>query len=81
MLAAAAVIILWPAFVACVAHMVNTIADAADAVGVSDRVIRRAIDKGDLSVRYPTSRPIILADELRDWLATRPAVPPSKAPA
>ena len=27
MLAAAAVIILWPAFVACVAHMVNTIAD------------------------------------------------------
>lgn len=27
MLAAAAVIILWPAFVACVAHLVNTIAD------------------------------------------------------
>ena len=58
------------------APLAYTIADAAAAVGVSDRVIRRAIDKGDLTVRYPTSRPIILADELRDWLATLP----SKAP-
>lgn len=58
------------------APLAYTIADAAAAVGVSDRVIRRAIDKGDLTVRYPTSRPVILADELREWLATLP----SKAP-
>ncbi len=49
-----------------------TLADAAAACGVSERVLRRAIDRGDLSVRYPTARPVILVDELRDWMESRP---------
>jgi len=49
-----------------------TITEAADACGVSEPIIRRAIAAGDITARYPTSRPVIEADELRDWLTTRP---------
>lgn len=49
-----------------------TIAEAAEACGVSEPIIRRAIRKGDLVPRYPTSRPVIPADELADWLKTLP---------
>lgn len=37
-------------------------------------------DRGDLTVRYPTSRPVVLADELRDWLESQPSERP-KPPA
>lgn len=53
-----------------------TIDDAAAASGVSAKVIRRAISRGDLVPRYPTSRPVLLVDELRDWLETSPTERP-----
>lgn len=62
------------------APLAYTLADGAAACGISERVLRRAIDRGDLTVRYPTSRPVVLADELRDWLESQPSERP-KPPA
>lgn len=49
--------------------------EAALACGVSVDVIRRAVNKGDLIPVYPTRRPVIQADELREWLTTQPTTP------
>lgn len=48
------------------------IQDAAEACGVSTEVIRRAIRSNDLPAAYPTSRPVILADDLKAWLEAAP---------
>lgn len=48
---------------------------AAAATGFSEDVIRRAVNAGDLTVRYPSiagralSKPVIEADELQRWIA------------
>ena len=55
-------------------RLAYTISDAAVAVGVSERVIRRALASGDLTAKYVTSRPVILADELRAWVEAAPSV-------
>lgn len=55
-----------------------TVAEAAAAAAVSEPVIRRAVGKGDLTFHYPTSRPVVLAEDLRDWLATAPIERPAK---
>lgn len=55
-----------------------TIQEAAAAYGVSADVIRAHIKRGNLAARYPTSRPIIDADELANWFAALPSVQPSK---
>lgn len=49
-----------------------SIKEAAEACGVSVDTIRRAITANDLIARYPTSRPVVDADELRAWLASKP---------
>lgn len=49
-----------------------TITEAAEAVGVSDTVIRAAIKRGDIPVRYPTSRPVIDVDDLSAWVKSLP---------
>lgn len=49
-----------------------TIYEAADACGVSDKTIRRAIDSGDLIAYYPTSRAVILKEDLQDWIKAAP---------
>jgi excisionase family DNA binding protein len=49
-----------------------TITEAAEACGVSHDVIRRAIAKGSIVARYPTARPVIPVDELRDWIESAP---------
>lgn len=49
-----------------------TIAEAAETCGVSEPVIRRAIRKGDLVPHYPTSRPVLLADDLHEWISSSP---------
>ncbi len=54
-----------------------SIAEAAEAAGVSDKTIRRAIEAGDLAVRYPTSRPVVPVDELRAWIDAMPSQRPS----
>lgn len=53
-----------------------TLQGAADAVGVSVDVIRRAVRAGDLVAVYPrvggrtVSRPVIRLEDLRAWVAT-----------
>lgn len=49
-----------------------TYAEAADACGVSEDVIRRAVRNGDLAPHYPTARPVLLADDLREWIESSP---------
>jgi hypothetical protein len=50
--------------------------DAAAAVGVSLRVLQRAIAKGDLTRRYPTRKPVILYDDLLEWVNSLPVDSP-----
>lgn len=45
---------------------------AATAVGVSLDTIKRAIAAGDLTRRYPNSKPIILHEDLFEWAQTLP---------
>jgi hypothetical protein len=49
-----------------------TLADAALAVGMSERTIADAVRRGDLVAHYPTKRPLILADDLRAWVEAAP---------
>ncbi|GAA3699385.1 hypothetical protein GCM10022377_10480 [Zhihengliuella alba] len=53
-----------------------TVEQAASAVGVSKDIIRAHIKRGNLVARYPSSRPIISAQELGDWLEALPTEPP-----
>lgn len=48
------------------------LADAAKATGYSESTIRRAVASGDLVVHYPAGKPVILADDLRAWVANAP---------
>lgn len=49
-----------------------TVQGAAEASGLSADVIRRAVKSGDLVAHYPTSRPVILRDELEAWIKASP---------
>lgn len=48
------------------------ITTAAQATGMSDATLRAAIARGDLIAHYPTVRPLILAEDLRAWIAAAP---------
>lgn len=50
-----------------------TVQEAAAAYGVSADVIRAHIKAGSLAARYPTSRPIVGADELAAWFDALPS--------
>ena len=50
-----------------------TVQEAAAAYGVSADVIRAQIRAGNLVARYPTSRPIIGTDELKNWFEALPS--------
>lgn len=52
-----------------------TVQSAAKAYDVSMDTIRAAIKRGDLVAKYPTSRPIIGADEMRAWFDALPTEP------
>lgn len=56
------------------APVAHTIPEAARIAGVSVRTLRYAIERGEIDVRYPTSRPVILRDDVLAWLATAPTV-------
>lgn len=49
--------------------------EAAEATGYSTDTIRRAIRNSDLTARYANSKPVILKDELEDWLRSLPTEP------
>lgn len=50
-----------------------TVQEAAKTYGVSPDVIRAHIKSGNLTARYPTSRPIIGASELESWFEALPS--------
>ena len=56
--------------------MAYTVQEAAAAYGVSADVIRAHIKAGHLAARYPTSRPIIGSEELKDWFDALPSETP-----
>ena len=49
-----------------------SIEEAAEAIGYSPDTVRRAIRNNDLVARYANSKPVILATELQEWLASLP---------
>lgn len=49
---------------------------AADATSHSKDVIRRAIRAGELVARYPTSKPVIRAEDLQAWIDRSPTERP-----
>jgi len=50
-----------------------TLQEAAEMAATSVPVLRRKIDKNEISVRYINSKPVILATELESWLASLPS--------
>lgn len=55
-----------------------TYEQAAEAVGVSARTLRRFVDRGDLAAKYINTKPVILASELEAWLESLPSEGPSE---
>lgn len=49
--------------------------EAAEATGYSTSTLRIAIRRHDLIARYANTKPVILAEELRDWLESLPTEP------
>ncbi|MDQ1059114.1 hypothetical protein QFZ23_003015 [Arthrobacter globiformis] len=49
--------------------------EAATATGYTVSTLRIAIRRHDLLARYANTKPIILADELQDWLRSLPTEP------
>jgi hypothetical protein len=45
---------------------------AAELVGLSSRTLVRAIRAGELVEHYVSSKPVILIDDLRAWIAAAP---------
>ncbi|SEI45733.1 hypothetical protein SAMN04487917_101396 [Arthrobacter sp. yr096] len=52
--------------------------EAAVATGYSIDTIRRAVRNNELTARYANSKPVILIDELDEWLENLPTEAPSK---
>lgn len=55
-----------------VQQLAFTVQLAAKVYGVSTDTIRAAIKRGDLSAKYPTSRPVLGAKELESWFNSLP---------
>ncbi|SEE18317.1 hypothetical protein SAMN04489740_0831 [Arthrobacter alpinus] len=49
--------------------------EAAEATGYSVSTLRISMRRNDLIASYANSKPVILADELRDWLKSLPTEP------
>jgi hypothetical protein len=54
------------------ATIAYTIQQAADVCGLDHQVIRKAINSGQLTAKYPTSRPVIMRDDLILWMTNLP---------
>lgn len=52
--------------------------EAAAAVGLSERELRRAIAANELAPRYRGSKPLIDVEELRDWFRALPTERPER---
>ena len=55
-----------------------TIQEAAAAYGVSTDVLRAHIKNDNLTVKYPSSKPVIDADELDAWFQALPSQAPKR---
>jgi len=56
-------------------RLAYTIDEAAAATGYSASTIRTAIRRNNLLARYANTKPVILIDELQDWLRSLPTEP------
>ncbi|MEO5314193.1 hypothetical protein PV772_08735 [Pseudarthrobacter sp. CC12] len=54
-----------------------SIQEAAEATGYSSDTIRKALRNNDLVARYANSKPVVLAEELADWLRSLPTEAPA----
>lgn len=49
---------------------------AASSTGLGRSTIEKAVYAGDLTVHYLGRKPLILADDLREWIASLPTEKP-----
>ena len=54
------------------------VTDAALLAGVSVDTIQRAVRSGELPIHFPTSRGLILIEDLRAWVASAPTANPRR---
>jgi hypothetical protein len=64
-----------PSFDVAKPELAYSLKEAAEATGYSVRTLQIAIRRHDLLARYANTKPIILADELEDWLRSLPTEP------
>lgn len=57
------------------AKLAYNLEEAAEATGYSTSTLRIAIRRNDLIARYANTKPVILAEELLDWLRSLPTEP------
>ncbi|ALJ22088.1 hypothetical protein [Microbacterium sp. No. 7] len=55
-----------------------SIPEAAEATGYGETTIKEAVRCGDLTPRYANRKPVILADDLQQWVASLPIVSPTE---
>lgn len=55
-----------------------TRAEAAEAVGVSEATLRRAIDRGDLAARFSGRKTLIRVADLAAWVDALPTEGPRR---
>ncbi|MBB5641792.1 hypothetical protein [Cryobacterium roopkundense] len=53
-----------------------SIADAARAVGMSQEAFKKYLVSGDITRRYPNSKPIVLHSDLVEWAGLLPVDKP-----
>lgn len=58
-----------------------TLTQASEAVNISLSVLREAIKRGELTVRYPSTTPVVRVADLDDYVANLPTERPAKKPA
>lgn len=54
------------------------VGEAAKLAGVSRDTIERAVRSGELPIHYPTTRGLILIEDLRAWVASAPTANPRR---
>lgn len=49
-----------------------TWAEAVEATGISETLLKRAVEDGDLVRRYYSNKPVFFIDDLRDFISHLP---------
>lgn len=60
------------------ARLSYTLAEVSEVTGIGLTTVKAAVKNGDLEAHYPTSKAVIMRDELEAWLKSLPTSSPFK---